>query len=216
MSDRGLMFTSTMVRAILAGRKSQTRRVVKPAIVEHIESIGGDGEEKAARDSINIHWGRPLGDDGKPDGREQWLLLSSEYPEEGCVPIGAGPAGRPGDKLYAKETWCRYADGSIGYLADMPQAEAEKIRWRPSLLIKRADARLWLRVTAVRLERLQDITEEDAEAEGVEPRAGAGQIARHRGSFERLWDELNGGHGRGFPWKANPWVWVIAFTRELQ
>lgn len=200
MTERPILFTSPMVLAILAGRKGQTRRVVSPHRSDdsYVLLEQNDGSLWPYRSDD--------GESASVDGME--------------IPLTC-PYGKPGGILWVKETWVRHTDGSVGFLADYPKAAAgelapAKIKWRSSIFMPRASARLWLRVMAVRVERLQDIGETDAEGEGVAPLPGGGQIARYRRSFELLWDSINASHGRGFPWRSNPWVWVISFKRELQ
>lgn len=183
MSERPILFSSPMIRAVLAGTKTQTRRVVSP-------QPWGDVE------TFDLSTGF-------------WVKCGRDYAER-C------PYGQAGATLWIRETWCRYTDGSIGYAADYPKGktQAHEIRWRPSIHLRRADARIRLRVAAVRAERLQDMSESDAFAEGINHELG--HRLGSRVAFVELWDSLNGGRGRGFPWRSNPWVWVISFKRELQ
>jgi hypothetical protein len=172
-----------MVRAILAGTKTQTRRVCR---AQHDNVWVEDGVMYGYHDAGN-------------DGR---------------VPSAYGVAG---DTLWVRETFANIAikgyDPTYFYRADGDElpprdARAADNRWRPSIFMPRAASRIDLRVTAVRVERLQDISEEDAIAEGVElelvHRSG-GAVA-----FRDLWDSLNATRA---PWASNPWVWVITFER---
>jgi hypothetical protein len=114
------------------------------------------------------------------------------------------PYGGPGDVLWVRETFAewseRYTDASrVSYRADGDPSDSD-LRWTPSIHMPRRLCRLLLRVTAVRAERIQSITDADARAEGVED----------RGEFERLW---RGQYGDA-AWAANPWVWVVSFTKE--
>lgn len=132
------------------------------------------------------------------------------------------PKYEPGDILWVRETWCDVF-GRLEYRADFSESKLlDRIarygkvisKWRPSIFMPKEAARLYLRVTDVRVERLQDITEEDAKAEGIEPRFSiqdqfSSDIARLR--FSELWDDING--GRGYWWYTNPWVWVYSFER---
>ena len=88
-------------------------------------------------------------------------------------------------------------------------------RWRPSIYMPREAARIFLRVTNVRVERLQDITEEDARKEGCMSGMITG-TCNARGQFQDLWDSLNAKRGRGYGWDTNPWVWVIEFERVVK
>lgn len=183
MTERPILFQPSMVRAILAGTKTQTRRIISPQPFGDIETFD------------------------LPTGF--WVKCGREYAER-C------PYGRPGGALWVREAWCRYPDGSIGYAADYPDGKkppSHEIRWRPSIHLKRADARLCLRIKTVEVERLQEMSAHDAIAEGVEL-----ELVHRSGvtAFQELWDSINGGNGRGFPWRSNPFVWVLTFKRELQ
>lgn len=191
MKERPILFSGPMVRAILDGRKTQTRRVVKPQ--RHAE---------------------------------QW-------PECGCI----CPYGAPGDRLWVRETWGTLAcydcyppkvlslhsfdrGWSESFLATACDGAVKK--WRPSIHMPRWASRITLEVTGVRVERLQEISEGDAKAEGALWRAGDGCAWgwRHdlqnefvhetaKESFAELWDIINGAGS----WEANPWVWVVEFKR---
>lgn len=179
MRERPILFSGPMVRAILEGRKTQTRRVAM-----------------VTRCGVRVP---ALGCDPAPDAAR-------------C------PYGVPGDRLWVRETWYdnltarspeqRASREEVYYRADgLPEFEGEEseIRWRPSIHMPRWTSRLTLTITDVRVERLQDITEADAQAEGIETYAG---YARER--FRDLWNNLN--RSRGFGWDVNPWVWAIGFT----
>jgi len=184
MKERPILFSGPMVRAILEGRKTQTRRVVKP-------QPGCD-----PRDDEHLDMGR-------------------------C------PYGQPGDRLWVREAWhtderdLEYArakhedamsDSPIYYRAD-PENDNAGCTWRPSIHMPRWASRITLEITRVRVERLQEISEKDAIAEGADPylhpvhpgREGL----RHVDGFRSLWESINGPGS----WDANPWVWVIEFKR---
>jgi len=143
------------------------------------------------------------------------------------------PYGKPGDILWVRETWCNSWNintqewdvmfkASEGYVYD----EDGPVRWKPSIHMPKSAARIWLEITDVRVQRLQDITEEDAIAEGVkftsdgyinyidhEPTYFNGAHSAKK-SFQTLWDSINGksqGDRPAMPWSANPWVWAITF-----
>ncbi len=102
MKERPIIFSSSMVRAILDGRKMQTRRIVPAIAAECLDFLGGHADETPATgDDVDIRWGRCEDDDGKL-GRPQWLAYSAEYPEEGCLLIGIG-YGQPGDRLWVTQ-----------------------------------------------------------------------------------------------------------------
>lgn len=199
MSARPILFNGAMVRAILAGAKTQTRRVVRWPTTDD--------------DGARVITSRETG--------ERW-----PYARRGLndTPVRC-PLGAPGDDLWVRETWsprenvdptvnvekarhyCHYA---ATYVGDLNSEWHPYGKWRPSIHMPRWASRLTLRVTTVRVERLHDITEGDARAEGVltlEPRTGATSV---RERFADLWSEVYGRES----WDANPWVWVVSFNRE--
>lgn len=181
MSERPILFSAQMVRAILAGAKTQTRRVVKD---RHIDAA-------------------------PPACFFQWL-------RERC------PYGQPGDRLWVREAYmhepadyCWEASVSIPcrpaftvYRADYPESRPGE-GWKPSIHMPRALSRITLEVTAVRVERLHDISDEDALAEGVYPTRTGLYPGAPRAEFRALWESINGLES----WDANPWVWVVEFRR---
>jgi hypothetical protein len=181
-----------MVRALFDERKTQTRRLIRiDSAPERWEpcTVGGPG--------ITDRRGTPFPERaGIWDQRTAATIVSK---------------WAPGDLLYVKETHRKNADGSYRYLADYRDPNdviggkaAHEIRWSPSIFMPFAAARLFLRVTSVRAERLQAMSAADALAEGVE----------HRGAplveFQQLWDSLN---ALKAPWASSPWVWAISFVR---
>lgn len=224
MKERPILFSAPMVRALLAGRKTQTRRVVKfPTKGEYVRpDMGG--------------WTAcTIGGDGSRDRHGR------EVPVQACVwnqttgTTVACPYGVLGDRLWVKETWQlheRFTDvGRVVYAASANGAWSEahidfpidtvgdltarpfQEGWRSPLHMPRRLSRLDLTITAVRAERLQDITEIDAEAEGVQdpslvPILGA--FWSSRDGYARLWEHINGPGS----WASNPWVWVVTFQVE--
>lgn len=197
MRERPLLMSGPMVRAILDGRKSVTRRVVKPQPPEDYGTIEvgrfhptgwtRDGEEYPCAETFGAY---------TLDGECSWRC----------------PYGEPGDRLWVRETWA--GEESCVYRADSPNDDRSNIvRWRPSIHMPRWASRISLEVIEVRVERLQEITEEEAAAEGADPslfrEPGLSDGFEHRLSFAHLWDSLN--DYRGYGWDANPWVWVIRF-----
>ena len=228
MTARPILFSAPMVRALLEGRKTQTRRVVKPFVADAFDFMGGGpGDREAETDDVEIRWAVSHDDNDKPVPI-QWCAFSSEYPEEGCIPIGKG-YGQPGDLLWVRESHAIVGNvdpGFVLYRASGYEAECRRnglencppeyaMRWSPSIHMPRWASRLTLRITEVRVERLHSISTEDAIAEGVEidvPAIDASSARWVQGSvhidrYARLWDEIN---GRG-AWTTNPWVWALTF-----
>ena len=197
MRERPILFSGSMVRAILEGRKTQTRRVYKP------------------RNGFPRPDGEIL-----PDG------TGSQWTEWGTSPYGA-----PGDRLYVREAhaivpatayaqspgvdYRRSPDGYEWAVYREGWTRCRPGRWRPSIHMPRWASRILLEVTEVRVERVQEISEEDAQAEGIPERSpvpGPGaQVGYARAAFRELWDSINADRGHG--WDANPWVWVVTFHR---
>lgn len=226
VKERPILFSAPMVRAILAGDKTQTRRIIKrpPNDPHHLRILGPSGA---------VHYTRPEGDKLV---REAWqtpgyrVLTCAEWMAEQCQ------YGRPGDRLWVRETWGYNPDHPgmawhACYRAD-PGMENDGIKWKPSIHMPRAACRIKLEITSVRVERLQDISADDAEAEGVERTNFTGfgderglpvfpEPDVYRGSinqdwtecpieaYQHLWEAINGPHS----WEANPWVWVVEFRR---
>ena len=125
------------------------------------------------------------------------------------------PYGKPGDKLWCRETWAPHSDmpRSAIYRCDRGGDYQDNVtpnfRWRPSIFMPRWASRILLEITAVRVERLQDISEEDAKAEGSAPLddSEVGRFGPFVTEYRTLWESIN---GQG-SWEANPWVWVIEF-----
>jgi len=179
--DRPMLFTGDMVLAILAGTKTQTRRI-EPFTPDEHRAI----ELLAVRDGVATYKGSTV------------FTIGPRY-------------GVPGDRVYVRETteqrgagWVYVAGGAAG-----TGPWSYKRRVRPAIHMPRADARALLPIVAhERVERLQDISEEDARAEGV-ARRGDGPAA-YRAAYVLLWNAING--ERGFPWTLNPWVRVVTWS----
>lgn len=211
MKERPILFNGEMVRALIAGTKTQTRRVVKP------QPGLGNGMVNAA------YCGHP----------NVWLPTGS-FTEANPSRVYHCPFGQPGDRLWMRETWyCDHFEVQRGPYREVPGAkdllvfhadnprpyEAEQPVWRPSIHMPRWASRLTLNITAVRVERLNDISEADAKAEGVSmPDASDSPTDTHhtppkfwsyKQEYAYLWDEINGPGS----WALNPWVWVIEFRR---
>jgi hypothetical protein len=204
VKERGILFSGAMVRALLSGAKTQTRRVVS------IREFGPS---------------QTRGYDWTFRGRYgMWNDVSHARLMEQC------PYGKPGDRLWVRETWrTMHANNHRAPSELHPdrtlvayEADADRVikgRLRPSLRMPRWASRITLEVTEVRVQRLQDISEEDARAEGVAPAPGLTfrpegesdlRPLTHREAFECLWDSINGDRAS---WSSNPWVWAVSFRR---
>ena len=208
-----VLFNTDMVRAILDGRKGATRRVVKYKY--------SNTEMKVRTDKYGTHLieiqkdieGETYGKN--PDGRPWRKLLPY---------IEKTPPCRKGDILYVREAWCSEHGGeAYFYRADKNTERESKLidydgrKWRPSIHMPKKAARLWLKVTGVRVERLQEITPEQIIKEGVTG-FGAEQLTllgKHYDIlFAALWDStVKKQELSRYGWRANPWVWVIEFER---
>lgn len=198
MREKPILFSGPMVRAILAGRKTQTRRVVKPQTLALFDTAIHLGE-------INDFFAQ-----GTASGSDL------KYISELC------PYGQPYDRLWVKETYSAHGEmgdwGRKYYRADLGDEAKEPhgLHWRPSIFCTRKASRITLEITAVRVERLNDISETDAIAEGATiTDAIVRNDAIHASrawieAYRQLWESINGAGS----WAANPWVWVIEFKAD--
>jgi hypothetical protein len=192
MKARPILFNGPMIRALLAGSKTQTRRVVKPQ-----PNSGPNGEMVCL-------------------GGEEWGLLDGILSGDWRCPYG-----RPGDLLWCRETWA-HVHGitqrpAAIYRSD-PMYDGCKPgdfpwQWRPSIHMPRWASRITLEITDVAVDQVQEISGIDARREGVSvpahiPHDGA-DLYWARREFRSLWDSINA--ARGFGWDANPWVWCLSF-----
>ena len=206
MAIKPILFNTEMVRAILDGRKNCTRRLVK-----------SQPDEKHTY---------PLG----------FVTDSTERKEVGCFGFGideyggsiqyAKPPYHTGDILYIRETWHKYTKrvgkgGSChleefyGYKASVANSEDANEPWKPSIHMPKEAARIWLKVTDVRVERLQEITVDGIRNEGLSSMAvHAGDMEIALKEWENLWNStIKKANLDCFGWDANPYVWVIEFER---
>lgn len=208
MAIKPILFNTEMVRAILEGRKSCTRRLVKP-----------QPDEKHTY---------PLG----------FVTDSTEKKEVGCFGFAANEYGgsiqyvkppyryAPGDILYVRETWKKAPNGYYYYEDWQRNDIADVTKWKPSIHMPKEAARIWLKVIDVRVERLQEISEDGAVKEGIYvanckdcnapfgcdacPDEGYNEIDE----FVELWNiTVKKSDIDRYGWDANPWVWVIEFER---
>ena len=197
MAIKPILFNAEMVRAILDGRKSCTRRAIKP-----------QPDEKHTY---------PLG----------FITDSTEKKEVGCFGFAVNEYGgsiqyvkppyryAPGDILYVWETWKKAPNGYFYYEDWLRNDIADVTKWKPSIHMPKEAARIWLKVTDVRVERLQEITSEQISREGVEveyPHVLNGEEKRY--AFSTLWNStIKKSDLDRYGWNASPWVWVIEFER---
>ena len=221
-----ILFNTDMVQAILEGRKSVTRRVVKPQPKSHIAY--------ACMGSRCGKWGYPGKDAWKYWDDDSFRLPDDISQDE--LKVKWTPPCHTDDILYVRETWCPAYDGErYFYLSDKHTDREEKqlldyndVKWRPSIHMPREAARIFLRVTAVRVERLQDITDKQTMAEGIGAYwiLGTGEngyavSSRSKtlyegpiGAFSANWNStIKPADLPIYGWEANPWVWVIEFER---
>lgn len=211
MKERPILFSGPMVRAILEGHKTQTRRVIKPSL-GGLAGLGFWGYDTTAGDgATTVMFGDQLG-----------------YTK---VRVRC-PYGQPGDRLWVRETWHPHGVGRapnwtsdlVIYRADNEGLQPfdgcssqplpapvqwhgkQTANWRPSIHMPRWASRITLDIMDVWIERLQDIGSAAARTEGVDA-----PDALLRSKFATLWDSINA--KRGYGWDSDPWVWVIAFKR---
>jgi len=221
MKERPILFSGEMVRAILDGRKTQTRRTFKEQPPEGCGAIEGP---QMFAPTVYVR------------GEEQpGPEVFGAFSEDGEWSIKC-PYGQPGDRLWVRETW--FQKGRY-VMPAWPEAEPEDAVWsgsktiqfpasgdnpesredgrviwrkRPSIHMPRWASRILLEITNVRVERLQEVSETDAKAEGVNGEqeaidAGLSWYDKPRRAFQFLWQSINGADS----WDANPWVWVVEF-----
>lgn len=180
-----ILFNMKMVRAILDGRKSCTRRIIKPQPQGYFE---------VSEEPLYIY---------DTDGKQGKIT----------------PPYQPGDILYVRETWKQAPNGYYYYEDWQKDDIADVTKWKPSIHMPKEAARIWLKVTDVRVERLQEITRLSVQKEGIEvdPKECAGKfdfITELFLLFQELWDStIKKSDLDYYGWDANPYVWVIEFER---
>ena len=209
ITERPILFQTEMVKATIEGRKTQTRR-------KDLEEVNSDPDLWNAVNHIAvIKKGIPYYGFRDPIGSLEVIKC---------------PYGKRGDLLYVRETWANLngdfptADPFLIFKADIDHPNQHgPVTWKPSIHMPKVAARIWLMVEKIRVERLQDISEEDARAEGIKKyfdRYYQDDLYQNYGrkdgkinyyspikSFESLWISINGEQS----WEANPWVWVVKF-----
>lgn len=213
VKERPILFSAPMVRAIRDGSKTQTRRIIKAPWLS--------GEY--------FYSGEITTDLGYPESQGNvWVGFRHDPQWQSCDPIGSAayvkcPQGKVGDRLWGRET--HYIVGEsrqVFYRADDSNNFGDPFHWhggwKPSIFMPRWASRIDLEITGIRVERLQDISEEDAKAEGApgyeegidSPPPEDGEYSwSHIASFRSLWRSINGHDS----WGLNPWVWVLEFKR---
>lgn len=200
VKEHPILFSSEMVRAILEGRKTQTRRVVKLP-----------------------QWSTLDWNDFEVDDHGTPALICEDT---GCMADVPCPYGQPGDRLWVRETfdldWGYDDQGkkewNVIYRADLkPEEEADDAKWKPSIFMPRWASRITLEIVNVRVERVQEINEADAQHEGwffqnvgMNDTYDPVTMDCARRWYADLWDKIN---GKQYPWASNPWVWVVEFKR---
>jgi len=202
MKERPILFSTPMVQAILDGRKTQTRRVIKP----QPELIGFNGNPAMTY---------------CPSTGQTWNAKNGKFSLDGVhwifsIPgMSTGswkcPFGSPGDRLWVRESGWISKSGNVftPSLGNAPALEKSDFFFKriPSIFMPRWASRIALEITDIRVERVQEITWEDARDEGVIAERGRTLVSL----YKDLWDSINA--RRGFGWDVNPWVWVIEFKR---
>ena len=219
MKERPILFSAPMIRAILADRKTQTRRVMKcrNSLVDGV-SISSETWDYYKFDFANA-WVDP----GPSPAGNEGPYLKAFACDESVRRIY--PRAWRGDVLWVRETFSyerRYPTGTgaaIWRWADGNPTDGDWTKPKPSIHMPRWASRITLKITDVRVERLQEISDDDCEAEGIKQRwtcinPGTGTYAHDndvRDDYRKLWSDING----AYSWTANPWVWVVSFERVM-
>lgn len=199
MAIKPILFNTEMVRAILDGRKSCTRKIVKS------QQLIGMLPDKCKN--------------GAPEKflKEKKLMFKPycDMTDIELINTAYKAPYQPGDILYVRETWKKAPNGYYYYEDWQRNDIADVTKWKPSIHMPKEAARIWLKVTDVRVERLQEITAEGIRNEGISSMAvyvGDMEIALKE--WEKLWNStIKKSDLDCYGWDANPWVWVIEFDR---
>ena len=223
MKEKPILFNSEMIKVVLEGRKTQTRRVVKNESDKfYVESLNARICE-ICKHGNEFEFGKHCGI-CRPTKIKPTYKDYSEF-ELKC------PYGQIGDKLWVRETFTHYRgfgedvkpDAPIIYKADKDDCGqypvtvdgkeclvSQKMPWKPSIFMPKKCCRIWLEIIDIRVERVQDISEIDCIAEGTRRPEDYPYIC-YVDEFELLWDSINA--KRGYSWASNPWVWVVEFKK---
>lgn len=202
MKERPILFNAPMVRALLDGIKTQTRRVVK---VRGLDFVGGGPKDGPDWNDPSC-WGYE-----DLNTAQHWALAKGVMVDH----VFPCPYGQTGDRLWVREAWgiageMPHDPGYVEYRADC-QGNFNDVgdlipRWRPSIHMPRSASRILLEIIGVRVERLNACSDADALAEGVD-RTNSSIAGYAKERYRRLWEFINGAGS----WDANPWVWVVEF-----
>ncbi|HRO75607.1 MAG TPA: hypothetical protein PLP27_05625 [Crocinitomicaceae bacterium] len=181
MKVKPILFSTPMVQAILEGRKTQTRRIIKP---QPIKRFAQDGFSFYHIPNVGA-----IDETLKHNKKAKYVV---------------------GDSLWVRETWCNLEESNPPKVEYAYKADdyTHQPKWKPSIFMPKEACRLFLKVTNVRVEKLQDISEEDAKSEGAfDMNCGVNGKTLYKSGFQSLWESINGKES----WKSNPYVWVYEF-----
>lgn len=231
MKERPILYAGSMVRAVLADAKTMTRRIIKPqpdVTEERLRELGAWIDGFTLSQQVDAAWQHGFIDTECPYGqpgdrlwvRETWGVISHSWDKHGNR-VKWTP-NRPATAISEMPFGNGYYSGHVIYAADGPNEWSDdddgggepRSLWHPSIHMPRAACRLVLEITDIRAERLQDISEADAIAEGCDNSQSAAAVAtgwyeKPISAYRRLWESLYGASS----WDANPWVWVIEFKK---
>jgi hypothetical protein len=207
MKETPILFSAPMIRAILAGHKTQTRRVMK---------VQPPDSRYRLSTVISTTGNRKI------EGKHHWVVVDGYEVQQESLKYFRSPYGYKDDRLWVRETWKPAGENEYLYYADDFTETLTKniekdltFKWNPSIHMPRKASRITLEILQIRCERLKDISDSDALAEGIEPYSGyivpkvfeKDSVHIHR--FKELWESINGNGS----WDLNPYVWAITFKR---
>lgn len=215
MAIKPILFNTEMVLSTLSGKKTSTRKLVEPR--QFMEMLPDKCKNAAPNEFLK--------------GKKMMFKPYCDMTDAELIMTAYKEPYQPGDTLYVRETWMDYA-GRTMYRADCDKYRLESLKlaefsWKPSIHMPKEAARIFLKVTDVRVERLQEITEDGAKAEGIneewamswwsptyyDPDSGGYPKYRDTFAFE-VWNKtIKKSDIDRYGWDANPWVWVVEFER---